>query len=494
MSKNLTAQPYRLTRNFAIVALLVAALAAAGLATFNKQTAKAQLQRMAERNNIALTQAVANGVWPRYFEFIAGARTLGADAVRQHPTTAALNAEVKALMAGTGILKVKLYALSGYTAFSTEPAQIGSDYSTNARFLTTKQGDVASKLEFRERFNSMNGLVHDRWVLSSYIPVRPHGEAGAIAGVAEIYGDVTELHAKMRLAGHVQIAVVAGTFVLVFGLLLAMVGYADGQIRRHHRDNLRLAANVARAESASQAKSDFLSNMSHELRTPLNAIIGFSEMIKNAIVGPLGNPRYQSYASDIHDAGQHLLRIINDVLDLVRVEAGQLPLTVEQIDPAAVVEGVVTMMRPQAEKAEVALIVGDMAAIGPITSDAAKLRQILINLVANGIKFTPPSGAIDVSLSQDRATGSISIVVSDTGIGIAEDDIAVALTPFSQIDSSLSRHYDGTGLGLPLSKKLAERLGGTLSIVSTPGHGTKVTVCLSSIPQRYDASELSSAA
>ena len=488
------ARPYRLTRNFALGALLVLGIAAAGLAGFNRETAVDQLRQMAERNNVALTQAVANGLWPQFAGFVAEAAGMAPDAVRQDVRTQELAAKVGALMAGTSILKVKLYTLSGFTAFSTEAGQIGGDYSDNPRFLITRAGGIASKLEFRESFNSMTGPMRDRWVLSSYIPVRPGGATGRIEGVAEIYSDVSDLHARMRHTERVQIAVGGGTFLLVFCLLLAMVGYADRQIRRHHRDNLRLTGNVARAEAASQAKSDFLANMSHELRTPLNAIIGFSEMIRDATLGPVGNSSYTAYAGDIHDAGQHLLMIINDVLDLVKIDSGQMPLAIERVDVRDVIDGVVRLMQPQAAKADVTLLYDNSPVTDPIDTDEAKLRQILINLVANGVKFTPAGGSVRIAVMQDSSHGQIRIVVEDTGIGIAADDIAVALAPFSQVDTTLARQFEGTGLGLPLSKGLAQRLGGDLSLDSTPGRGTAVTVTLPPRGQGEEGQPLSSAA
>ena len=485
---------YRLTRNFAVGALVVICLAAAALTTFNRDVAVDQLQRMAEQNNSTLTQAVANGLWPRFASFIAASPRQTPDAIKAHPTTAQLARQVRELMAETRVLKVKLYALSGYTAFSTESGQIGSDYSDNPRFLQSKAGGTASKLEFRESFNSMNGPVRDRWVLSSYVPVRPGGSAGAIEGVAEIYSDVTDLHAQMRRTELVQIAVGGVTFLIVFALLLAMVYYADRQIRRHHRENLRLAANMARVEAASNAKSDFLANMSHELRTPLNAIIGFSEMIKDATLGPVGNPSYVTYASDIHGAGQHLLKIINDVLDLVKIESGQMSIMIDRVDLHDVIEGIIKLLRAKAAEANVALVFDGAGTTEMVDTDEVKLQQILINLVANGIKFTPAGGTVRLAVAQDPSQELTQIIVEDTGIGIAADDIAVALAPFSQVDASRARQFEGTGLGLPLSKRLAQRLGGDLFLDSTPGQGSTVTVTLPTHRQEDDAAPLMSAA
>lgn len=477
-------QYYRLTRNFSIGALLVISLAAAGLAVFVKESGQSQLEHMAERNNAALTQVFANDVWPRFADFIDDAETTSPEVIRRHPATAAIREQVRELMAGTDVLKVKLYDLSGMTAFSTEPSQIGGDYSQNSRYLKALRGGVASELEFRETFNAIDGPVRDRWVLSSYIPVRPNAAAGRPEGVAEIYTDVTELHANMVAAGQRQMALVAATFLVLFLLLLAIVVHADRQIRRHHQQNLKLTAGIARAEAASRAKSEFLANMSHELRTPLNAIIGFSEVIKDAVLGPMGEPRYASYARDIHDAGRHLLSVINDVLDLVKVETGKMHVTPEAFDLNESVAGVIAILRDKAREADIALIPELPQVPVIMNTDHAKVRQMLINLVANGIKFTESGGKVFIRATTETSSDTVRVTIEDTGIGIADQDMPVALAPFGQVDSTLDRTYEGTGLGLPLSKEFAECLGGSLTIRSTPGRGTAVIIDL---PRNYQA-------
>ncbi len=397
-------------------------------------------------------------------------------------------------MAGTKVLKVKLYNLCGITAFSTEPAQIGGDYAGNARFLKAIDGETASKLEFRERFNAIDGPVEERWVLSSYIPVRSGEGPRAIEGVAEIYTDVSEIHRYVRRTEFALIGIVTAAFSLVFLLLLAMIWRADRQIRRHHRDSLELAASAARAESASRAKSEFLANMSHELRTPLNAIIGFSEIIKDGMLGPIGEPRYQGYAGDIYTSGQHLLAIINDVLDLARVETGKMRVTLEEFDAVRIAREVAMIVGGQAEAAEVALTVETTLPARIMESDENKVRQILLNLVANAIKFTETGGGVVIGIGEAANTGTIRLTVSDTGIGMKPADIPAALAPFGQIDGSLARRHDGAGLGLTLSLRLARLLGGELSIESTPGAGTVVTVTLPTRVESRPAEAMSSAA
>jgi PAS domain S-box-containing protein len=230
------------------------------------------------------------------------------------------------------------------------------------------------------------------------------------------------------------------------------------------------------AETASRAKSEFLANMSHELRTPLNAILGFAEIIRDRLLGPIAD-RYAEYAHDIHSSGTHLLGIINDILDLSKVEAGRLELIEEIVDIQGIVKGVVLLLRERVANAGLTLKVELPDSLLLIRADERKLKQVLMNLLANAVKFTPSGGQIVVRASIAGAQGLI-IEVSDTGIGIAPEDVDRALSPFGQVDSRLSRRYEGTGLGLPLARALAELHGGTLTLDSLPGHGTTVRITL----------------
>jgi signal transduction histidine kinase len=228
------------------------------------------------------------------------------------------------------------------------------------------------------------------------------------------------------------------------------------------------------AESASRAKSEFLAVMSHELRTPLNAIIGFSEIVLRETFGPIANSRYRDYIDDIRNSGGHLLELINDILDLSKAEAGQIELVEDVVEVEPLVEACVAMLLPRAQQAGVELIAEVAANLPHLQADERKLRQSLLNLVSNGIKFTPPEGY--VRLRARMADGRLQIEVADNGIGIAATDIPKALSPFGQIDSALSRRHAGTGLGLPLTKRLIEAHGADFLFASEIGIGTTVTL------------------
>ena len=256
------------------------------------------------------------------------------------------------------------------------------------------------------------------------------------------------------------------------GFFLVISDFTEFKEREAHLKEARTMA-----ETASEAKSRFLANMSHELRTPLNAIIGFSEILTGEMFGQLGNPKYIDYARDIHRSGGHLLAVINNVLDLTKSEAGKLELSPQEVDLAEIVDSCVRIMRDQCARAELslALQIADVSLI--VWGDPAKLRQILLNLMSNAVKFTGPGGTVTVSV-QPTENGSMTLCVTDTGIGMSAEDLPTAMAPFGQIDSSLARRYEGTGLGLPLTKAFVELHGGQLAIASELDKGTSVTVVL----------------
>ena len=231
----------------------------------------------------------------------------------------------------------------------------------------------------------------------------------------------------------------------------------------------------AAAEEASRVKSEFLSNMSHELRTPLNAIIGFSQIIKEQTFGPVGSTKYRDYAMDIHDSGLHLLELINEVLDYSKIEAGAAELQEEIVDVSDIIESVIRMIGDRATKQGIELIVVAEDNLPRLRADAKKIRQILLNLMTNAIKFTQKGGMVTVTVWARSGSGYV-LQVADTGIGISLEDIPKALGVFGQVDSSFSRKHEGTGLGLPLTKSLAELHGGSLDLQSQPGVGTTVTI------------------
>ena len=295
-------------------------------------------------------------------------------------------------------------------------------------------------------------------VLAAYEPLAVL-DLGIVAKI-----DLTEVRAPFIKAGgilafisFVVIAMGAGLFFFISNPIIQ-----------------QLEAEKEKAVVASRTKSDLMANISHELRTPLNAIIGFSGTMKSETFGSL-NEKYMEYANDINSSGEHLLQLINDILDTSAIEVGKLKLDEESLDVGNVVEATMRMVHGRADKGKIRLTCNTNDGLPEIHADKRRLIQILLNLLSNAIKFTPPSGEVSITASLDGA-GAYVFTVTDTGVGMDEEELVKAMSKFGQVDSSLSRKHEGTGLGLPLAKGLVELHDGSFEIKSEKGKGTTVTV------------------
>lgn len=250
------------------------------------------------------------------------------------------------------------------------------------------------------------------------------------------------------------------------------------------RHRARIAEHSARieAELASKIKSEFIANMSHELRTPLNTVIGFSKLLSEHQRRPLPDAEIVEYASLINDAAGHLLSVINDILDISKIQSGKYTLDSREISLDEILQAIMSSFRLMASEGSVTLIPALAFDLPPVRGDAVKLRQIFTNLISNAIKFTPAAGSVTIEALR-APSGGVTIRVRDTGVGMTPDEIMVAMTPFGQVDGSRTRWREGTGLGLPIAKALVELHGGTIEINSIKGSGTTVAVLL---PSRHD--------
>ena len=285
---------------------------------------------------------------------------------------------------------------------------------------------------------------------------------------------ITEHDALSAYAHQKQPVLLAGA--ILTALFGALAWLLTRQVAAHAHVEAELRRAKEEAEAANIAKSEFLANVSHELRTPLNAVIGFSEVMRDALMGPIDN-RYREYAQDIHESGQHLLRLIGDVLDLSKIGAGRLELHDEPVDLGQLVQACQRLLAERARDSKVGLEIDIARDLPVLMADPVRLKQIVLNLMSNAVKFTPEGGRVTARAAPD-ADGGVTITIADTGIGMTPPEILVALEPFRQVDNAMTRRYEGSGLGLPLAKQLTELHGGKLEVTSEPGAGTTTRVRL----------------
>ncbi|WP_309605829.1 ATP-binding protein [Phenylobacterium sp.] len=328
--------------------------------------------------------------------------------------------------------------------------------------------EAQAQLAVRQEFQALGGrkgvreaeLIDGRWV---QISERPTAEGGLVVTAADITALKAQEEARRVNEDALRKAVVN-------------LEHSQEQLSELAR---KYETEKVRAEGANQAKSEFLANMSHELRTPLNAINGFSEIMIAEMYGPLGDPRYKDYSRDILVSGQHLLALINDILDMSKIEAGKMNLRFEPVSLEDVAEDALRLVRNRAEAAGLALRL-DFSDLPEVDADYRAIKQVLLNLLSNAIKFTPRGGLITVRAERrdDPLGERVRISVQDTGIGIPADDLARLARPFEQIESQHAKTQQGTGLGLALTKSLVELHGGLLDLRSAPGQGTRATFSL----------------
>jgi signal transduction histidine kinase len=425
---------------------------------------------------------------------------------------------LRVLGAKPGLVWARILLPDGslFAAYEARPGVAGESVSATWEYpdsVGDSAGDSAGgeTTEHGQALRLLDSLIDLR------MPIHLDGETiGTLllrADLAQMY-DIIDSY--LVLAAFVVFLLIAVAFVMasriqkvvtepVLGLLKTMQAVSSEQdytirARKHADDELgevsdgfnRMLAEIQahdlalraawhEADAASRAKTEFLANMSHELRTPLNAIIGFSEIIKLEMLGPLGIDRYGHYAQDIFDSGNHLLAVIGDILDISKVEAGEFELHAEPTELEEIAAQSLRLVRERAEAAGIRIEVAIDPDLPQLLLDQRLIKQSLINLLSNAIKFSPEDGRVALQAVRGPE-GSVLLSVADSGIGIAEDEIPSVLQPFSQVESAFSRSHEGTGLGLPLAKSFIEAHGGRLEIDSTVGRGTRVTLHIP--PQR----------
>jgi two-component system cell cycle sensor histidine kinase PleC len=375
--------------------------------------------------------------------------------------------------------KNKFLSSSDFTIISDTTQAMGESNLQEIR--TVQGGSISTKFLPKAAYKKPDGITQQAVLVRSIVPIysiaidAPAG-GNNIEGVIEMFMDVSK---EWEYVGYIQIlgtSLIIIIFTIFYIILFFSAGRAQKIIEKQHEANVELLEAKQKAETESLEKSKFLANISHELRTPLNAIIGFSELIKTEAYGPVGSPQYKDYANDINNSGNHLLSLINDILDYSKAAADKLQVEFVDVDLTKTIITSMRLVKPRAEEAKVNLVEEVPQERIVFVADPKRLKQALLNLLSNAVKFTPEGGSVTLSAWVEQAENKIIIKVKDTGIGIAEQDISKAMSSFGQVDSKLSRRYEGTGLGLPLTKKLVELMGGNFGLQSEVGFGTTVTL------------------
>lgn len=489
-------------RSYYAVSFFLVLLAALGVGVYFRAIAANGLIKVSETKNAEIiSQSFANNIWAPHRETIRALSNVDKSQWPEDQDFIRFYEEGRKFFADVPLVKFSVYTVKEEPIFSINRTRIVDTVGwvqklspfyyffhedQDQAFARAAKGETVTNFipsAKMQSFSSQNKITNQAGKTGSFIqiyvplmaPASEEGGARKVEAVIEIYYDISASWSYLFRFQVIGTLSIIAFITALYGSLVFVSQRAEKIISKQHEANLELTAAKTRAEAENYEKSQFLANVSHELRTPLNAIIGFSQIMKDEISGPLGNEQYKDYIKDINNSGSHLLSLINDILDYSKAEANKLDMEQVDVDVNKIIKSCIRFVLPRAEEAKVELIEKVPKEHIILKADSKRLKQILLNLLSNAVKFTPENGKVSL-LARINNNGSLTIEVSDTGIGIAQKDISKAMATFGQVDSKLSRRYEGTGLGLPLTKKLTELMGGTFEIKSEVGLGTTITL------------------